>query len=78
MVVFSGLIVYVFMKEPSTPPVLGMITLSIILPILDAFRAIKLHKFWRAGESGLGFSIKIIVLEALLIIGMTIWAVKAL
>ena len=70
MVLFSGLIVFVFMKQPMTTPVIAMLILSVALPILDAYRAIRLKKIWLQGETGLGFSSKILLAEILLVTGV--------
>ena len=70
MVLFSGLIVFVFMKQPMTVPVIAMFVLSVALPVLDAYRAIRLKKIWLQGETGLGFSSKIILAEILLVTGV--------
>jgi len=76
MVVFSGLVVWVFMQEPQNIGIYSMITASIILPFLDGYRAIKLRKFWNSKESGLKFNLTILSLELAITIIVTILAVK--
>ena len=71
MVLFSGLIVFVFMREPMTPSVIGMLAAAVVLPLLDGYRAIRLKKLWIAGEEGLGFSMKILGVEMLLVLAVT-------
>jgi len=76
MVVFSGLIVFVFMKQPLTLPVIVMIISAIILPILDGYRAIKLKKIWvNEGKDGLKLSLTILLLEILVIAATTAVAI---
>jgi len=68
MAVFAGLIVFAFTKAKITPAVTLMIIVSIILPFIDGYRAIKFRKIWLNGESGREFSIKLLVIELVLII----------
>jgi len=76
MVAFSGLIVFVFMKQPINSPVILMIVAIVILPILDGYRAIKLRNIWlNSGESGFKFSAKVLMLEILIIAVTTIFAI---
>ena len=70
MVLFSGLIVFVFLKQPMTTPVIAMLVLSVALPVLDAYRAIRLKKIWLQEETGIGFSSKILLGEILLVTGV--------
>ena len=74
MAVFSGLIVYLFAGHPHTPAVLAMMALSLLLPILDGYRAIRLRKIWNSGKNGLGFSTTIVALEIVSVLGVTIFA----
>jgi len=66
MAVFSGLIVFVFTKHLLTPQVDAMIALSIILPILDGYRAIKNKRLWIANQDASSFSMTIVGIELLL------------
>ena len=63
MVVFSGLIVFVFMKQKLSLPVDIMIAFSLLLPFMDGYRAIKLRKLWLKEETGLLFNSVIVGLE---------------
>ncbi len=77
MVVFAGLIVFVFMREPINLKTVTMIIVSILLPFLDGYRAIKLRKIWfTQKESGYKFSLTILAIELFLIILTTIIAIK--
>jgi len=71
MVVFSGLIVFVFMKQKLNIPITSMIILSLILPTLDGYRAIKVGKLWREENLGTSLAIKILLIEIVLTIGVT-------
>ncbi|WP_456458128.1 hypothetical protein [Nitratifractor sp.] len=71
MVLFSGLIVFVFMREPFTPAVIAMLVVAVLLPILDAYRAIRLKALWKNAEEGLNFSMKVLGTEMLLILAVT-------
>ena len=75
MVVFSGLIVFVFARAKVTAAILFMILASIILPLLDGYRAIKLSKLWRGKELGLSFSIKILTVEIIIIAAVVIYTI---
>ncbi len=66
MAIFSGLIVFVFTKHLLTPQVDAMIALSIILPILDGYRAIKNKRLWIANQDASSFSMTIVGIELLL------------
>jgi len=68
MSVFAGLIVFVFMKNPINLSTITMIIASILLPIIDGYRAIKLRKLWLSGSLGSSFSIKLLLLELAIIL----------
>ena len=74
MVVFSGLVVYMFMKQPMNLGVITMIIVSVILPFIDGYRAIKLKKIWLDGNMGRGFSIKLLATELIIVIATTLLA----
>jgi len=66
MALFSGLIVFLFTKHLLTPQIDAMIALSIILPILDGYRAIKNKRLWIANQDASSFSMTIVGIELLL------------
>ncbi|WP_457605930.1 hypothetical protein [Nitratifractor sp.] len=76
MVLFSGLIVFIFMKQPMTPPVIAMLILSLLLPVLDAYRAIRLKKLWLADRDGFSFSAKIVGTEILLVTALMFYVIR--
>jgi len=63
MAIFSGLILYIFMKQPMNLAIGAMVAISIVLPILDGYRAIKLKRIWLQEEDGLSFSLKVVSIE---------------
>ncbi len=77
MVVFSGLIVYIFMKQPYNLPVNSMIVSSAILPIIDGYRAVKLRKIWSGHRIGLAFNTTMILIELAIVAGIIILTIKS-
>ncbi len=75
MAVFSGLIVWVFMKNKIDLAVILMMILAFILPILDIYRAIKLRRFWLENREWVKFNFFIALLELILTVGVVIVAV---
>ncbi len=75
MAVFSGLVVFVFTKATITIPVLLMIIASIIVPIIDGYRAVKLGKLWRQEQLGLSFSIKLLFIEILILALVVVYTI---
>lgn len=75
MVAFSGLIVFIFMREPLTLAVVVMLAAIVILPLLDGYRAITLKKIWQTKQPGLSFNGKVLSLEALVIAATTAIAI---
>ena len=76
MVVFSGLIVFVFMKQPQSIAIYGMIATAVILPFLDGFRAVKLTKIWKEKQFGNKFNLTILLIELAIIILITVLSIK--
>jgi hypothetical protein len=79
MVIFSGLVVFMFQKAQLPPDVMVMIATSIALPILDGYRAIKLRRVWietELKELRLKTSNIIVLLEIALVALTTIISIK--
>ena len=76
MSAFSGLMVWLFAGRPHTLPVDLMMALTLVLPILDGYRAIRLKKLWLAGEEGIGFSMGTVAIEIALTMAVTVLAVS--
>jgi hypothetical protein len=75
MVVFSGLIVFVFMKQKLNLAIDTMILASIALPLLDGYRAIKVAKIWQEGKVAFTLALKILLLEVAAVTAVTILAI---
>jgi len=74
MVLFSGLILFVFMKNPMTPVVISMLILSVVLPIMDGYRAVRLGKIWRDGGEGIPFSASVVLAELAMVVSVVVYA----
>jgi len=77
MVAFSGLVIFVFLKQKLTFSIIAMITTFILLAFLDGFRAIKITKKWRNGDLGIKFNTTILIIEIILVAITTIVAIKS-
>jgi len=77
MVLFSGLMVWLFAGRPLTLSVDLMFGAGVLLPILDAWRAIRLRKIWLAEGTGIGFSSAVTGLEISIVLLVTLVAVKS-
>ncbi len=76
MVVFSGLLIFAIEQGQMKVAVLMMIAASALLAFLDIFRARKLKKIWLEKESGLRLSNGIVFVEILVVITVTLFALK--
>ncbi len=63
MTAFDGLITWMFTRMALPPKVIAMIVISLILPVLDGYRAIKLKKLWLQENDGVRFSTAIVGAE---------------
>lgn len=66
MTAFDGLITWIFTHRELPGRVILMIIVSIILPLLDAYRAIKLKKLWLSGDNGVRFNTSLVGLEVVM------------
>ena len=77
MVAFTGLITLVFSKMDMTAQIWWMVALVVFLPILDAYRAIRIRqKHWLNGRDGILFSNIIVGFELILTLFMMFVAMK--
>jgi len=76
MVLFSGLMVWIFAGRPMTLPVEAMMAAGILLPLLDGYRAIRLKRIWLSGAKGIVFSAQVVAVEILLLLAVTALAYK--
>jgi len=74
MVAFSGLMVWLFAGRPMNAPITVMIAATVILPLLDGYRAIRLKRLWLSGSTGLGLNSAVVGLEFALTIGVILLA----
>ena len=75
MVAFTGLVIFAFLKAKVSVSIAFMIVTTIILAFLDGFRAIKITKIWRSGSLGLKFNTIVLLIEIVLLIITTIFAI---
>jgi hypothetical protein len=79
MVIFSGLVVFMFQKAELPFDVILMIAVSFILPFLDGYRAIKQRRVWMESEFkelALKFSNTVVSIEIILLLITTLVAIK--
>jgi hypothetical protein len=76
MVVFSGLMVWIFAGRPMHFSVEIMMMASLLLPVLDGYRAIRLKRIWLAESKGVGFSSLITGIEILTLLVVTLLALR--
>jgi len=75
MAIFAGVITYVFMGANNSMAIFIMILTSILLPIIDGYRAIKLTKLWQEKKNGVTISITLLTIELIIIALTTIFAI---
>jgi len=76
IVVFSGLLTFAVERAALPITVVVMIVASIILAIIDGYRAIKLKKIWLNGENGLKFSNTVLFIELFIVAAVVVIAVN--
>jgi len=74
MNIFTGLIVFMFTGRELTLSVIMMIIVSVLLGVVDAYRAIQTKKRWIQGLDAFAFSNKMLLFEIVLLIAMGAWA----
>lgn len=77
MVLFGGLVVFMFQKQALPMKVILMILVTIIVPILDGYRAIKQGRIWRESQGNdlaLKFSNTIIAIEIALVVAVSLYS----
>ncbi len=76
MNIFAGLIVFMFTGRELTPSVWMMITISIILGMIETYRAIRTRKLWMQGMDAGRFSLSMLGLEILLLVAVSLSALR--
>lgn len=77
MVLFGGLVVFMFQKQALPTHVILMIVATLVIPVLDGYRAIKQGRIWRASEGkdlALKFSNTIIAIELAIVVAVTLYS----
>ncbi len=77
MNIFAGLIVFMFTGRELTLSVILMILASVALAVADAYRAIGNKKRWMQGSDAIRFSLGMLGMETVLVIAVSLYAVKA-
>jgi len=75
MTVFSGLIVFMFTHQNLVASIYVMIIASIMLPIMDGRRALKLRDAWVEKDVGYKISLRCLSAEAVVIVAVTLFAI---
>ncbi len=74
MVGFSGLMVWIFAGRPMNLSIVWMWALIVIMPLLDAYRALRLKILWNSGKEGIGFSMTVVAAEMVLVLALSLLA----
>ncbi len=76
MAVFSGLILFMFTGREMTTSIWLMIIVSLQLPLLDGFRALRLKRLWVEKREASRISMAILSIELLLIATVMVAAIR--
>lgn len=76
MNIFAGLIVFMFTGRALTSSVWSMIAVSVLLGVIEAYRAIQTRKLWMRGLDAGRFSLVMLGLEILLLVMVSLFAVQ--
>ena len=76
MDIFTGLIVFMFTGRELTLSVLMMILISVVLGVIESYRAIHTKKLWLQGLDAGRFSVTMLGLEILLLVAVSMFALQ--
>ena len=79
MVLFGGLVVFMFQKQALPSHVVLMIVATLILPFLDGYRAIKQGRIWRASKGedlALKFSNTVVAIELAIVLLVSLYSYR--
>ena len=76
MNIFAGLIVFMFTGRELTSSVLMMIFASIVLGVIESYRAIHTKNLWLQGLNAGRFSVTMLGLEILLLVAVSLFALQ--
>jgi len=74
MVVFGGLIAWIFKLQAWPATVIAMVMVAVVLIPIDIYRALALKKLWISGNDGIGFNTRWIGIEIALTSAMIAYA----
>ena len=74
MVVFGGLIVWIFKLREMPPNTLVMMVAAVALIPLDIYRAVQLKRRWIGGHDGVGFNTLMISSELFVTVATVLYA----
>ncbi len=74
MVIFGGLITWLFKLREFPPSVITMIVVSVVLLGIEAMRPFKLKALWLTGEDGIKLNTLMVGSELLMTLAMTVYA----
>jgi len=75
-VVFNGLLLLAIERGRVSVAIISMIIATIVIALLEAYRAITLKKIWQKEQNGLKFSNVILLIELVIVVTVTVLAVK--
>ena len=76
MNIFAGLIVFMFTGRELTLSVWMMIAVSVILGVIEAYRAIRTRKLWMQRLDAGRFSLSMLGLEIMLLVLVSLYALQ--
>jgi len=74
MNIFAGLIVFMFTGRELSWSVIAMIVVALLLGGIDTYRAIQNRRLWMEGLDAFAFSTRMLLLEVVLIVSVSLWA----
>ena len=77
MVVFGGLITWIFKLQAWPMTVIAMVGVAALLVPIDIYRALTLKKIWISGRDGVGFNALWVGIEIVLVAAMIAYAMIA-
>ena len=75
MVIFGGLITWLFKLRELPPSVIAMMGVSVVLLGIEAMRPFKLKALWVAGEDGIKLNTLMVGSELLITLAVTVYAI---
>jgi len=73
MVIFGGLITWLFTLRHLPATVITMMVVAAVLAFMDGYRSVRLRRFWIKGHDGLGFNFQWLGAEIVLTLAMFLY-----